>query len=189
MIQLNNCHNSSESLIDFVSSSEIKASQIKQSNTEFTKTHSSGDEVRKQHLVSECRSTVGTLKTVVNKLKAAGINPYIMSVMESGYGLPLKHVPPVCNIRNNRSALMSGEFVELEIEKILKLGCIDEVEKSVLHVINGISVAENRSGKKRLVLDFRYVNPCVYINTNASLKMFLSEESCLVQAIIYSNLI
>jgi hypothetical protein len=46
------CHNSSESLIDFVSSSEIKASQIEHSYTEFTETHSSGDEVGTQHLAN-----------------------------------------------------------------------------------------------------------------------------------------
>jgi hypothetical protein len=101
---LNNCHNSNESLIDFFSSSKIKASQIEHSNAEFTKTHSSGDEVCKQHLVSESRSTIGRLKVAVTKWKAAGVNPYIISVIQSDYGLPLKHIPPVCDIRNNRSA-------------------------------------------------------------------------------------
>ncbi|KAK3097019.1 hypothetical protein FSP39_005630 [Pinctada imbricata] len=152
-IRLNVCKNVHESLTDIVLNSGMKVSLIEHSQAKLTETHSSEHQECEKQLLSESRSPVGRLKLAINKWKVSGANSYVLSVIESGYGLPLKKLPPATDIRNNRSALTSGEFVESEIEKLLTLGCIEEVDKSEVHVVNPLTVAENRSGKKRMVLD------------------------------------
>ena len=72
----------------------------------------------------------------------------------------LKHLN-VLHFANNQSALKNKDFVEESISELLKCGSIIEAEKPP-EVINPLSVSINSSGKKRLILDLRYVNGHVY---------------------------
>ena len=58
-------------------------------------------------------------------------------------------------------AIKNKDFVEESISKLLKCGSIIDAEKPP-EVINLLMVSRNSSGKKRLILDLRYVNNPVY---------------------------
>ena len=129
-------------------------------------------------LLGSCKSPVGRLKAAVDKWKSSGTSSYILSVINNGYGLPLKKVPLEADIKNNKSALDAKVFVGEEITKLLELKCISEVSRNQVHVINPLTVAQNRSGKQRLVLDCRYINPllhtfkCKYEETSVARQIF-----------------
>lgn len=74
--------------------------------------------------------------------------------------LPLNEIPSDVFIKNNRSALNNPDFIVKEIQSLLNKGIISE-SKSQPSVINPL-VAENKSGKKRIVLDCRHINPCLH---------------------------
>ena len=71
--------------------------------------------------------------------------------------IPFFKTPKSASFRNNQSALKNKDFAEESIPELLKCGSIIEVEKPP-EVINPLSVSINSLGKKRLILDFRYVN-------------------------------
>jgi hypothetical protein len=89
-------------------------------------------------------------------------NRYILDVVEFGYKIPFKEIPQNTFLRNNRSARDNPEFVKAEIQNLLKKGVISEVPEKP-HVINPLTVAFNRNGKPRLVLDCRHINPCLHL--------------------------
>lgn len=82
---------------------------------------------------------------------------YIRDIISHGYKIPFKTIPESVELKNNRSSLENVEFVSSEIESLLAKNCISEVSTKP-SVVNPLTVAYNRSGKPRLVLDCRYVN-------------------------------
>lgn len=90
-------------------------------------------------------------------------NPFISDIIEHGYQIPFLSVPKISFIKNNKSARDHPQFVEESIADLLKSGVIKEVT-SPPTVVNPLTVAVNASGKKRLVLDLRTVNPLVDLN-------------------------
>jgi hypothetical protein len=89
-------------------------------------------------------------------------NDYIVKIIAEGYKLPLLAIPQDSWIKNNKSARDNEVFVDEEIGKLLESGVII---KSVVKptVVNALSVATNSSGKHRLVLDLRNVNPMLNV--------------------------
>ena len=88
-------------------------------------------------------------------------NSAILEIIDNVRRFPsLKHLN-VLHFANNQSALKNKDFVEESISELLKCGSIIEVEKPA-EVIKPLSVSINSSGKKRLILDLRYVNGHVY---------------------------
>ena len=64
---------------------------------------------------------------------------------------------------NNNSAYVHRDFVEEAIQELLASSIISEVHsKDQFYVINPLSVSVQASGKKRLILDLRKVNHCLY---------------------------
>ena len=63
------------------------------------------------------------------------------------------------NFRNNKSAELNAYFVSDEISRLMKNGCIVEVQSKPF-IVSPLSVAENRS-KKRLILDLSRLNKYV----------------------------
>ena len=90
-------------------------------------------------------------------------NSAILEIIDNGYKIPFFKTPKRASFRNNQSALKNMDFVEESISELLKCGSIIEAEKPS-EVINPPSVSINSSGKKRLILDLRYVNDHVYKN-------------------------
>ena len=86
-----------------------------------------------------------------------GASEFVLGIVRDGYVLPLLADPPPVCFRNHRSALLHGDFVQKELSNLLKGNCIVPCAECP-HVCNPLLVVTNASGKKRLVIDLRYLN-------------------------------
>ena len=107
-------------------------------------------------------SPVGKLKARASHWKNAGASEYIFDVICNGYKLPLRQMPEAAVLKSNKSAIDNSDFVCSEISSLLPKQCISEVSY-IPRVVNPLTVAFNRAGKKRLVLDCRHINPDLFI--------------------------
>ena len=105
-------------------------------------------------------SRMGRLKDRYDEWEKVTSNPFILGVIRDGYKLPFKEVPEQTELKNNKSARDNTQFVKGEVQKLLAKGCVEKVEIRP-SVVNPITVATNKSGKKRLVLDIRHLNKCL----------------------------
>ena len=88
-------------------------------------------------------------------------NESVLHIIENGYKIPFFETPEKAHLPNNKSSLKNEKFVLDSISEMLKIGSIKEV-KAPPKVINPLSVSENSAGKKRLILDLRYINEHLY---------------------------
>jgi len=73
-------------------------------------------------------------------------------------------VPKPSFSKNNRSAIDNLDFVESAVNDLLCKHCIVETP-FVPHIVSPLSVSINKQGKKRLILDLRIVNKCLWKDT------------------------
>ena len=105
-------------------------------------------------------SPVGRLRSRYSQWKKVTNNSFILGVIKEGYKIPFKELPDSVELTNDKSARYNAQFLSEEIQKLLVKRCVTEVkEKST--VINPLTVATNKSGKQRLVLDCRHLNKCL----------------------------
>ena len=71
--------------------------------------------------------------------------------------MPFLQIPPAFTSRNNKSALDHLEVVNDAILELLNTARVMELYKPP-HVVNPLSVSIQPNGKKRLILDLRYIN-------------------------------
>ena len=122
----------------------------------------------------------GNLRRNLEFWKRIGTSRFILNVIERGYMLPFLSLPEPAVFRNNRSSLAHAEFVEDAIRELVESGRILEVGVSPL-VVNPLSVSVQPSGKKRLILDLRYINKCLrkmrvkYEDWKIALSYFMTE--------------
>ena len=81
----------------------------------------------------------------------------ILRIIECGYVLPLMQEPPTFQGNNRPFAYKHAAFVEESLGELLSSECVVPVAK-VPHVCSPLSVVVNRTGKKRLVVNLRYLN-------------------------------
>ena len=81
-------------------------------------------------IISNVIPTVkGRLKEHISFWKEELVAPQsVLSIIESGYALPLKSEPPVRSQKNQPSAYFRSEFVQTSIEELLISGCIKQIE-------------------------------------------------------------
>ena len=109
------------------------------------------------------------------------VDRYIRDVVVNGYKLPFKELPSSVFLNSNRSAIENPDFVDSEIENLLKLNCVSEVSETP-YVVNPLTVAYGKSGKPRLVLDCRHINPHLmkfkhkYEDTKVARQLFKNNE-------------
>ncbi|XP_052238527.1 uncharacterized protein LOC127849815 [Dreissena polymorpha] len=103
-------------------------------------------------------SPVSRLKAHVAKWQEATDSKYILDVVSGGYKIPLITVPKHSQMKNNYSARVNSVFVESEIKALLDKGIVSRCNE-IPHIVNPLTVAFNKKGKPRLVLDCRYINP------------------------------
>ena len=103
----------------------------------------------------------GNLKRHISFWQNINAHPMVLDVIENGYKIPFISEPDSKVFKNNRSALDNSDFVLQEISELLKSGCIKQVSYTPRNV-NPLSVATQRSGKKRLILDLRFINKHIY---------------------------
>ncbi|KAK3108944.1 hypothetical protein FSP39_019460 [Pinctada imbricata] len=108
-------------------------------------------------LFSSVASPVNRLHSCIAKWAQIGADEYILDVLNNGYKLPFYDIPNSVILKNNRSARDNISIVDLEILKLLEKGCISETVIPPV-VVNPLTVAFNREGKARLVLDCRHIN-------------------------------
>ncbi|MCG7877889.1 MAG: reverse transcriptase domain-containing protein, partial [Candidatus Thiodiazotropha endolucinida] len=106
-------------------------------------------------------SPFGRLRDRAEHWRKAGANSYIFDVVYNGYKLPFRNLPKPIVLQNNKSSLENAYFVSSEIISLISKKCISEVDY-IPHVVNPLTVAINRTGKKRLVLDCRHINPDLF---------------------------
>ena len=93
-----------------------------------------------------------------NTIKA---NKTILQIIDEEYMLLFMETPSDAKFSNNKSALTNSAFVQEAIKDMLLSGTIKQLE-TPLKVVNPLSVSINFKGKKRLILDLRYVNDHFY---------------------------
>ena len=100
-------------------------------------------------------------KNLIFRRETLSAHSAILEIIDNGYKIPFFKTPKCTSFRNNQSPLKNKDFAEESISELLKCGSIIETEKPP-EVINPLSVSINSLGKKRLILDLRYVNSHVY---------------------------
>ena len=88
------------------------------------------------------------------ELKATGP---VLDWIRVGYKLPLLTEPGAHYRANAKSALVNSEFVTKAIMELEENRCIRKVKERP-QMCSPLSVVANSKGKKRLVLDLRYLN-------------------------------
>ena len=99
----------------------------------------------------------GRLKTHAQFWRSIGASQFILDAIDQGYRIPFHSSPPVSFSSNNKSALAHPDFVEEAISELLVSHRIFESD-SLPHNVNPLSVSVQSSGKKRLILDLRFIN-------------------------------
>ena len=99
----------------------------------------------------------GNLKKNLEFWEFIGAPSFILNVIKLGYRLPFWDVPSAYCSKNNLSAFKNFEFVENSIAELLESERIKQVSYKPV-VLNPLSVSVQPNGKKRLILDLRYVN-------------------------------
>ena len=82
---------------------------------------------------------------------------FVKEIVQFGYRIPFLALPAPIFRFNHQSALQSEEFVSAAIVELEKGGCVVPCSECPL-VCNPLSVVQKDSGKRRLVVDLRYVN-------------------------------
>ena len=99
----------------------------------------------------------GNLRGNFDFWKRIGTPSFILSVIERGYLLPFVSFPEPAVFKKNRSSLAHADFVEDAIRDLVESGRVLHT-KVFPRVFNPLSVSVQANGKKRLILDLRYVN-------------------------------
>ena len=87
-------------------------------------------------------------------------SPIVREVIEHGYRIPFIRLPDPVFYRNTKSAFEHASFVEETIHELVSTQCVEQFSYCPV-VCSPLSVVVNHKGKKRLVLDLRYVNQFV----------------------------
>ena len=120
-------------------------------------------EVKEQYEFKTDRNLVnvkGKLRENIRFYEAIGAPSFILNVIRNGYKIPFIRIPNSVKLANNNSARIHKCFVEEAVIELLNSDRVLEVE-SPPFVVNPLSVSVQPNGKKRLILDLRYVNKCI----------------------------
>ena len=84
----------------------------------------------------------------------------VLNIIQEGYRMPLLETPDTARFSNNKSAISNSKFVGNSIKEMLATGTI--LERDPPRFFNPLSVSIDSSGKKRLILDLKYINMHLY---------------------------
>ena len=97
-------------------------------------------EVTSEAISNVIPTVKGRLKEHISFWKEELVAPQsVLSIIESGYALPLKSEPPVRSQKNQPSAYFRSEFVQTSLEKLLVGGCIKQIDLKP-HICSPLSV-------------------------------------------------
>lgn len=101
------------------------------------------------------------LKQHIQFWRDIGANQFILDSIEFGYKIPFYSLPESEILKNNKSARENATFIVQAISDLLDKGLIEKLDIPP-KVVNPLSVSVQSSGKKRLILDLRWVNKHVW---------------------------
>ena len=81
----------------------------------------------------------------------------VLELLDEGHKLPLLSIPPPHVQPNQSSFTKERDFVSTAINQLLELRCIHKVGVKP-HICSPLSVVTNTEGKKRLVVNLRFLN-------------------------------
>ncbi|CAC5396422.1 unnamed protein product [Mytilus coruscus] len=102
----------------------------------------------------------GRLAKHVKFWEHIGANSFVIDTISNGYVIPFIDPPVKMFFKNNKSALLNELFVNQTVSELVSTGCVVEVPFQP-HVVNPLSVAIQKSGKKRLILDLSVLNKSI----------------------------
>jgi hypothetical protein len=107
-------------------------------------------------LVEQVRKNIGLWETTASSKT--------LQYIKIGYLINWKKQPPprTC-LKNHPIKREDSNFVTTEIQRLLDLGAISPTSKKKAWIINPIGVVPKKNGKKRLIIDMRFVNQFMQI--------------------------
>ncbi len=103
----------------------------------------------------------GRMRANLQFWKDIGAPDDIITTINSGYKIPFISTPGPAKFKNNKSAINNSEFVQDAINDLVSKELIVECDQ-IPDIVNPLSVSVQSSGKKRLILDLRYINHHVW---------------------------
>ena len=116
------------------------------------------DYLEKQNLSFTALNGVkGRLAKNIAFWEKIGANSFVLDTLRNGYVIPFIESPNSMHKSNNRSAVQNSDFVTSAIDDLVSSGCAVQVPFKPF-IVNPLSVAIQKSGKKRLILDLSILN-------------------------------
>ncbi len=84
-------------------------------------------------------------------------NSVVLDIINKGFKLPFISTPGAKAHKNNKSAIEHSDFVSESVADLLNKGLIQQC-CNIPTIVNPLSASVHNSGKKRLILDLRYIN-------------------------------
>ena len=106
-----------------------------------------------------------------------GASDFVLSTVKEGYIIPFIKSPCRMFLKNNKSAIINSDFVDKSVSELLASGCVKELPFTPF-VVSLLSVATNKAGKQRLILDLSLLNKSVhkekfkYEDWNVAIQLF-----------------
>ena len=113
------------------------------------------------NVVGDTTNLTGRLKKCIKFWDEIGVNSAVRETITQGYKIPFLTTPPTMFSENNKTALNHPSFIENEINSLLQTGRILEVSHAP-HIVNPLSVSENKDGTYRLILDLSIPNKYIF---------------------------
>jgi hypothetical protein len=107
--------------------------------------------------VASCHGVKGRLAKNIKFWGKIGANNFVLETLRKGYVIPFLENPVKMFKKNNRSAMKNAEFVDQTVNELIVSGCAIEVPFQP-YIVNPLSVATHKSGKKRFILDMSILN-------------------------------
>ena len=99
----------------------------------------------------------GSLKNHIQFWRSIVTSRFILDVINEGYRIPFYSTPPPSFSRNSKSTLAHPSFVEEATSELQLTHRVFETDV-IPRNVNPLSVSIQSSGKKRFILDLRFVN-------------------------------
>lgn len=128
--------------------------------TEFEIFYEQAKYFENSSLQNSSKGVKGSLKKHIQYWKEIGASEFILDTISDGYIIPFSSNPPSMCFKNNKSAFNNHEFVDTAIADLVNNGCAIQVPFKP-YVVSPLSVATQKSGKKRLILDLSVLNKFV----------------------------
>ena len=131
--------------------------QDRDKSSNYFPEHSNLDSYEYEQGVSSNFVVPGSLKNHIQFWRSIGTSQFILDVIDEGYRIPFYSTPPPSFWQNNKSALAHPSFVDEAISELLLSNRVFETDV-IPRNVNPLSVSIQSSGKKRLILDLRFIN-------------------------------